>query len=382
MKLVFFVSAALALINSAHAAQARDPHILKITTPAAKSFLSLAGGHSECSCSFNRKGSCGCDATLEFMNCMAQVCENPKCDCQSTSHFLGACHQIGTECPNTGLQCFEDHANCVVPTATQNVGDGDDRESTFENEPVMNSEAASEGQSLPMLHAAEDRLEKLEEKLSQEETVEQEDKVAKEEKSSEDKDQAPLEDQESPEQLGSPMGSSSAMWGAAGNPKDWLALAAIQFAIISLAAEVYNRFRLGSPSPQSARTGQTPREGDFNNSLFSCLEDPKLSLFSFVCPCLRWADTLDKANKKPILQYYVAALLFALLLLLDPITAGISLLVLVLVATYFRQKLRSEFSLPAGGSTIWEDFLSYFCCFCCAVVQEARHVERGRAEAS
>lgn len=393
MKLVFVVSAAFAQANGV---QVHDPLTLKITAPGT-GFLGLATGHNECSCNFDRGGSCGCDATLEFMNCIAQACENPKCDCQGNSHFLGACHQIGSECPHAGLQCFADNAKCVVPTVAEKSEHGDDPGRSFENEPVMSTEAASDTRRLPKLHAEAERLEKLDEELSKEEAAEREEKAAKEEKEEtqeeEEKEQAALKDPEpapgsmarrpvdeaDAEGVGSPMGSSSAMWGAAGNPKDWLALAAIQFAIVSLAATLYSRIRLGNPFPQTAKTAEHTPSG-FKYNLLSCHQDPKLSLFAFACPCLRWADTLEKANKKPLLPFYVAALLFTLLMILDPITAGVSLLVLVLVAIYFRQKLRAEFSLQTGGLTIWEDSLAYLCCFCCAIVQEARQVEKSRAD--
>lgn len=68
---------------------------------------------SQCKCKF--KGLCGCDAALEFMDCIAASCTSGTCNCQNGMQFLYACHNMSAVCPTTGLMCASDSASCLVP---------------------------------------------------------------------------------------------------------------------------------------------------------------------------------------------------------------------------------------------------------------------------
>lgn len=50
----------------------------------------------------------------------------------------------------------------------------------------------------------------------------------------------------------------------------------------------------------------------------------------------------------------------------------------ILLPMFYRQKLRQTFGMPVGGATFITDFCLHLCCSCCAIAQEARHVELAR----
>lgn len=112
-------------------------------------------------------------------------------------------------------------------------------------------------------------------------------------------------------------------------------------------------------------------EDDFGVGLFTCFSDVKLCLFACCCPCLRWADTVDRAG---LLKYWVAFTVFAVLIILSPYTYGITGIVLALVCFGYRQRLRRKYNVAPNNV---QDCLAYFFCGTCAVVQEAR-VEANR----
>jgi Cys-rich protein (TIGR01571 family) len=137
----------------------------------------------------------------------------------------------------------------------------------------------------------------------------------------------------------------------------------------------------------------------FAFGLFRCFQDShsvRLSFFAFCCPLVIWADTMDKSNYldlkyhgsgKPLgfLWYWPAVLLTTILLAfqlyvgtaaLYPFAGGcIFGSMLLLVAVHYRQRLRRRYDIPAGSCrTVTEDCLTWLCCPCCAVVQEARQV--------
>jgi len=74
---------------------------------------SLGRMGAQCKCAFH--GSCGCDAALEFMDCIAAACQSGTCECQAGMHFLYACHNMSAVCPSSSLMCTLDSASCYAP---------------------------------------------------------------------------------------------------------------------------------------------------------------------------------------------------------------------------------------------------------------------------
>lgn len=80
-----------------------------------KEAFSLGYLGAQCRCAFH--GGCGCDAALQFMQCIAAACESGQCACQGGAHFLYACHNMSAVCPSTALSCSTTSATCATPIA-------------------------------------------------------------------------------------------------------------------------------------------------------------------------------------------------------------------------------------------------------------------------
>lgn len=80
-----------------------------------KEAFSLGYLGAQCRCGFH--GGCGCDAALQFMQCIASACESGQCACQGGNHFLYACHNMSAVCPSVALSCSTTSATCATPIA-------------------------------------------------------------------------------------------------------------------------------------------------------------------------------------------------------------------------------------------------------------------------
>lgn len=112
---------------------------------------------------------------------------------------------------------------------------------------------------------------------------------------------------------------------------------------------------------------------DFSFSVFGCLGDVKICALGFCCPCLAWANTVERRLN---LTYWKAFFVFFGLLLLNSYTMGISSILVVALGVYYRQKLRDIYGIDSyhngAKGTVAIDTLLW--CFCqpCAIIQEAR----------
>jgi len=131
--------------------------------------------------------------------------------------------------------------------------------------------------------------------------------------------------------------------------------------------------------------GHVPLPTDaFSVGLFSCLDDYKLSCLACWCGPVRWADTMRMAG---FLSFFSALAMFIGLSVLSSlgslklsklssVVASVAGIVLLVTLTHYRQKLREKFGLPNGTcGSVFQDCITYACCSCCAIVQEARQVE-------
>merc|ERR1719440_66340 len=129
-------------------------------------------------------------------------------------------------------------------------------------------------------------------------------------------------------------------------------------------AGVFDPHRPGTPR---AVAYQMPQK-DFSNSLFGCLADPNVCVVGMLCPCIRWADTIDQ---KKLLTYWQAFFFMFILMLLHPYTMALSTVFLWILGTVYRQKLRQKYGIEHGKTTVVMDLFAWVCCQCCAIVQEA-----------
>jgi len=106
-------------------------------------------------------------------------------------------------------------------------------------------------------------------------------------------------------------------------------------------------------------------------------EDPLLCVCACCCPAIRWAETVSFVPD--LLAFWPAFFFFMLLLALTRVdvwaTGFVCACVLALMCTSYRQELRHRFGMQAGGVSYVTDCLLYLFCMCCAIQQEARHVE-------
>jgi Cys-rich protein (TIGR01571 family) len=108
---------------------------------------------------------------------------------------------------------------------------------------------------------------------------------------------------------------------------------------------------------------------------FDCFSDMPICLWSCCCPAVRWAGTMEMVG---LMGFWAA---FALIISLEvlgmiPVLALVSLLIPFLL-TYFRNQIRVAFEMPGANEfgTMCGDCVFVTCCTCCAISQEARHVQ-------
>jgi len=65
---------------------------------------------AQCACEFH--GTCSCQATMDFMDCIADSCASGKCDCNA-QQYQHACYTMADECPSLNMQCTRERAVCL-----------------------------------------------------------------------------------------------------------------------------------------------------------------------------------------------------------------------------------------------------------------------------
>lgn len=131
---------------------------------------------------------------------------------------------------------------------------------------------------------------------------------------------------------------------------------------------------------QSRHNGDYNDFQDFRTGLFGC-DQSDITFWSCLCPGIRWADTNSKLG---IHGFWSAFWLLTVLYCLSfiPIATPLCFLIVVCYMTVYRQEFRKAFSFDEQGGMTWAtDCLTYCCCMCCAVAQEARHCREGIAVA-
>lgn len=134
--------------------------------------------------------------------------------------------------------------------------------------------------------------------------------------------------------------------------------------------------------PSKGRWGQKYAGADLGGQWSSrlvcdCCQDSTIACWSFWCPCIRWADTLDTLG---IMDFWTAFWVGFLALLLTEATYGFSWLLVVLGLAHWRARVRKKLRMASSGWCDWAtDLASFCCCLPCMLAQEARHVRTALA---
>mmetsp|Transcript_31465 Transcript_31465/g.68925 ORF Transcript_31465/g.68925 Transcript_31465/m.68925 type:complete len:248 (-) Transcript_31465:69-812(-) len=171
--------------------------------------------------------------------------------------------------------------------------------------------------------------------------------------------------------------SSWVAW--ASDPKEQEALATksrysmlLWIPFVALAALFYN---YNKQFPPKDVPGDHPKllDHQWSFGLFACFDTPAICCLTCCCMPIRWADTIRMAG---LMSFWLALVVFLGVMLTEIVSATLQLVLLVAVGTYYRQKLRAMFGLDYGDfSTVAADCLTWCCCGCCAIIQEARQLE-------
>jgi len=147
----------------------------------------------------------------------------------------------------------------------------------------------------------------------------------------------------------------------------------VQILLVVLCAALYDRYR-DKLTPKQSLVGASASTG-FGIGLCSCFSDMRIFFIACFCPCLRWADTTDRAELG--LSYWKAFAIFFALTFLTSYTYGISFLFLATVGAGFRGRLRRRCGVQ--GRPV-EDCFVWLFCQPCSIVQEARVNARNEYE--
>mmetsp|Transcript_157450 Transcript_157450/g.277764 ORF Transcript_157450/g.277764 Transcript_157450/m.277764 type:complete len:501 (-) Transcript_157450:108-1610(-) len=127
------------------------------------------------------------------------------------------------------------------------------------------------------------------------------------------------------------------------------------------------------PTPRDPQARAMPI-GVWYYGLFKCGEKPAMTVFTFCCSPVRWADTIRMAG---LWTFWPALFVYSTIYTWSWAAYYIPAPILLGICVYYRQKIREEFQIPnCTLATILEDTCTHIWCNCCAIVQEARQLEQ------
>jgi len=128
--------------------------------------------------------------------------------------------------------------------------------------------------------------------------------------------------------------------------------------------------------------------GSFSDSLWSCFDSWPICCLSFWISPLRWASSMERLNFmthiNAIMFYGIPWLLGYIFELIYDVSGGWPWILLciafnivqIYLGMTYREKIRNTYQIPGEK---WEDCLLHTFCRCCAIAQEARHIDRDLA---
>jgi len=160
-----------------------------------------------------------------------------------------------------------------------------------------------------------------------------------------------------------------------------LACALVTVLLLSLVAFLYQRYKVDLNRALAAKDDFKHEleliDGRWRFGLLDCCSDARTTCLVCWCPAIRWADTIRMTG---MLGFWTAFAIFMVLGVFSELTFGIAHIALLILLIVYRQRMRVLFKLGHGScGTYIEDFLTYLCCGCCAIVQEARQLEEAYA---
>mmetsp|Transcript_115407 Transcript_115407/g.337469 ORF Transcript_115407/g.337469 Transcript_115407/m.337469 type:complete len:358 (+) Transcript_115407:2-1075(+) len=156
----------------------------------------------------------------------------------------------------------------------------------------------------------------------------------------------------------------------------WFLYAILIWVVGTMVAFMLASFCYRSRDPKYDEQSHANPEETFQSGHFGCFSDRHTCLMAFICPVMRWADTVQMAG---VLSFWFAFWVLSTCYL--PSLAffviwGLFPLVPLVMA---RQQLRDKLGLPAGNETWVSDCCFAFFCSCCLIAQEARVVNEAYA---
>jgi len=128
------------------------------------------------------------------------------------------------------------------------------------------------------------------------------------------------------------------------------------------------------PSPDDpAKTRRQLSKWQFE--WYQCYGDLDICFWSFCCPWIRWAHTMDLLH---LVEYGPAFGIFFMLEVVNQLTGFVFLgIYFTMLLVYYRQKVRQVFGMQNYGTCagILEDWLCLCFCMPCTIAQEAQHVK-------
>lgn len=114
---------------------------------------------------------------------------------------------------------------------------------------------------------------------------------------------------------------------------------------------------------------------DWSTGGMACFSDMPTCLCACCCLPVVWADNTDMVG---YMKFWIAfaACLFLRAACAWPAVSGVAYLIMIVMFTLFRRHLRKIFDMPGrdcGGLVCDTCFIC--CCMCCAIAQEARHIQ-------
>jgi len=151
------------------------------------------------------------------------------------------------------------------------------------------------------------------------------------------------------------------------------------------------------PLPQPVLDEFSLRNGDFKYGFCSCFDDIHYCLHGCCCEVILAGDVYQAAGIKnfwfPVIVYFgcwavsqAIALVYMIILAEINVSNGqvyrggngayyLTGIIFALMMANLRKSLREKLGDPQPGKSCAMDFLLYWCCGCCTVVQDARQVD-------
>lgn len=146
--------------------------------------------------------------------------------------------------------------------------------------------------------------------------------------------------------------------------------------IIGLAALLYVRNRPETVVAVPEAEGKASLDGKFKYGLFSCFDTPGLACFTCCCAGIRWSDSVRMAG---LLAFPSAIIIVIGIHFCFTLLGGlVAWVILSILGTVYRRRIRRLFGMEDGSKATAVDCLTWCCCTCCAVVQEARQIEEAK----